>query len=145
MSKYTILNKASEEILEEGVTIMHVCNQSTMPIHISWLFMIWLGSCSFCGTRRARSCYQLLILGFTKVRERLETIIQCLVCPVKWSTVKNNMLVWFTLGIQSASIVRVPLSSFVFTLCIIKDYGGGRIGLGSHFGKDSVRMDKNYN
>lgn len=35
------------------------------------------------------------------------------------------MFVEFELGVNDASFVAVPLSSFVYTLCVIEDYGGG--------------------
>jgi len=36
------------------------------------------------------------------------------------------MFVEFELGVNEGSFVAVPLSSFVYTLCVIEDYGGGR-------------------
>jgi hypothetical protein len=89
--------------------------------------------------------YPSLILGFMEASDGVEAVIQCAVRPMKWSTVEKNMFVEFTLGVTSESFVRVPLSSFVFTLCIIKDYGGEKNkyfvvlpkrGWGSYFGKD---------
>ena len=89
--------------------------------------------------------YPSLILGFVEASDGVEAVIQCSVCPMKWSTVEKNMFVEFTLGVNSESLVRVPLSSFVFTLCVIKDYGGEKNkyfvvlpkrGGGSYFGKD---------
>ncbi len=89
--------------------------------------------------------YPSLIRGFVEASDGVEAVIQCSVRPMKWSTVEKNMFVEFTLGVTSESLVRVPLSSFVFTLCVIKDYGGEKNkyfvvlpkrGWGSYFGKD---------
>jgi len=89
--------------------------------------------------------YPSLILGFVAVCDATEAVIQCSTRPMKWSTVENNMFVPFALGVKSDSFVRVPLSSFVFPLCVIKDYGGEKHkyfvvlpkrGWGSYFGKD---------
>ncbi len=67
--------------------------------------------------------YPSLILGFVEASDGVEAVIQCAVRPMKWSTVEKNMFVEYTLGVTVESFVRVPLSSFVFTLCVIKDYG----------------------
>jgi hypothetical protein len=89
--------------------------------------------------------YPSLILGFIEIDGGVEAVVQCSSRPMKWSTVEKNMFVGFTLGIESESFVRVPLSSFVFTLCVIEDYGGEinkyyvvlpRRGWGGFFGKD---------
>ena len=67
-----------------------------------------------------------MILGFIKINGEVEAIIQCSVRPLKWSSVEKNMFVAITLGEKTESFVRVPLSSLVFTLCVIPDYGGPR-------------------
>lgn len=55
------------------------------------------------------------------------------------------MFVSINLGDKSESFVRVPLSSLVFALCVIKDYGGpsnkyfvvlSRSGWGNFFRRD---------
>ncbi len=85
------------------------------------------------------------IIGFVGVIGGVEAVIQCSVRPVQWSMVENNMFYGFTLGTMQESFVRVALSSFVFTLCVIKDYGGEsnkyfvvlpKRGWGTYFGND---------
>lgn len=91
--------------------------------------------------------YPSLILGFIDSCDGVEAIVQCSTRPMKWPSVENNMFVGFTLGDQPESFARVPLSSFVFTLCVIEDYGGEKNryyvllpkrGWGGYFGKDMV-------
>lgn len=86
-----------------------------------------------------------LILGFIEINGKVEALIQCSTRLLKWSTVERNMFVAITLGEKSESFVRVPLSSLVFTLCVIADYGGTknkyfvvlpRRGWGEFFGQD---------
>ena len=88
--------------------------------------------------------YPLRILGFIEINDGIKAVVQCSICLMKWSTVENNMFVGFMLGVGSESFQRVPLSAFVFTLCIIEDYGGDsnkyfvvlpRRGWGEYFGK----------
>jgi hypothetical protein len=61
------------------------------------------------------------------------------------ATLEKNMFVAITLGENTESLVQVPLSSFVFTLCVFADYGGAknkyfvvlpRRGWGDFFGRD---------
>lgn len=89
--------------------------------------------------------YPSLILGYVEVGGEVEACIQCSSRPLKWSTLEKNMFVAITLGENSESFVRVPLSSFVFTLCVFPDYGGAknkyfvvlpRRGWGEFFGQD---------
>ncbi len=89
--------------------------------------------------------YPSRIIGFVGVIGGVEAVIQCSVRPVQWSMVENNMFYGFTLGTMQESFVRVALSSFVFTLCVIKDYGGEsnkyfvvlpKRGWGTYFGND---------
>ena len=95
--------------------------------------------------RGEENYYPSLILGFIEVGGNVEALVQCSTRPLKWSTVESNMFVAITLGNKSESFVRVPLSSLVFTLCVIQDYGGQRnkyfvvlprSGWGKFFGRD---------
>ena len=95
--------------------------------------------------RGEENYYPSLILGFIEVDGNAEALVQCSTRPLKWSTVESNMFVAITLGDKSESFVRVPLSSLVFTLCVIQDYGGQRnkyfvvlprSGWGKFFGRD---------
>ena len=95
--------------------------------------------------RGEENYYPSLILGFIEVDGNAEALVQCSTRPLKWSTVERNMFVAITLGDKSESFVRVPLSSLVFTLCVIQDYGGERnkyfvilprSGWGTFFGRD---------
>jgi len=70
--------------------------------------------------------YPLSHSWFVKIDGRVEVIIQCSTRPMKWSTLERNVFVGITLGDKSESLVWVPLSSLVFTLCVVKDYGGER-------------------
>ena len=78
--------------------------------------------------RGEETYYPSLILGFVEIDSAVEVItIQCSTKPMKWGTLERNMFVKIHLGDKSESLVRVPLSAFlVFTLCVIKDYGGER-------------------
>ena len=75
----------------------------------------------------------------------VEAFIQCASIPLNWSKLKQKMFVPFNLSDKQESFVTVPLTSFVYTLCVIKDYGGGannyiavlpRGGWGGYFGRD---------
>ena len=92
--------------------------------------------------------YPSLILGFIEIDGEVEALVQCSVRPLQWSSVEKNMFVAITLGDKTESFVRVPLSSLVFTLCVIADYGGPRNkyfvvlprrGWGEYFGQDVNR------
>ena len=71
--------------------------------------------------------YPSKILGFVEGGDgRVEAVVQCSQRPLKWESVEKKMFVPFQLGMTSESFVSVPLSSFVYPLCVIKDYGGGK-------------------
>jgi hypothetical protein len=85
------------------------------------------------------------ILGFFGADGGVNAVVQCSLRPLNWSTLEKRMIVEFELGVNEESFVAVPLSSFVYTLCVIKDYGGGknkyivvlpRSGWGQYFGSD---------
>jgi hypothetical protein len=97
--------------------------------------------------------YPSRVLGFVETLEGVEAVIQCSVRPMKWTTVEKKMLVAFDLGDKDESFVRVPLSSFVHTLCVIRDYGGEKNkyfvvlpkrGWGCYFGKDIMKSSNEY-
>lgn len=125
-------------------------NQSTKPTHLTevihgmtgLLFILW-------NVERRRLIIHLsfLVSLIVAMDNGVEAIVQCSTCPMKWLSVENNTFVGFTLGDQPESFARVPLSSFVFTLCVIEDYGGEKNryyvllpkrGWGGYFGKDMV-------
>lgn len=68
--------------------------------------------------------YPSKVLGFVDTANGVEAVIQCSSKPLKWSTVERNMFVSFELGITKTSFVTVPLHSFVYPLCVLRDYGG---------------------
>lgn len=91
--------------------------------------------------------YPSKILGFVQTSNGVEAFIQCASRPLNWSNLKQKMFVPFNLSDEPDSFVTVPLTSFVYTLCVIKDYGGGaknyivvlpRGGWGGYFGRDIV-------
>jgi hypothetical protein len=89
--------------------------------------------------------YPSKILGFVQTSDGVEAFIQCAVRPLNWSNLKKKMFVPLSLSDKPESFVTVPLTSIVYTLCVIKDYGGGknsyiavlpRGGWGQYFGSD---------
>ena len=69
--------------------------------------------------------YPAKILGFVKLQESTQAVIQCTDKPLCWSRVKKHFVVKVNLGTDDAvSVVSVPLSSFVHPLCVVLDYGG---------------------
>lgn len=69
--------------------------------------------------------YPSKILGFVEGGDNgIDAIVQCSQRSLKWESVEKRMFVPFELGVKSESFVTVPLSSFVYPLCVIKDYGG---------------------
>ena len=71
--------------------------------------------------------YPSKILGFVDAGEgRIDAVVQCSLRPLNWESVEKRMFVPFELGVETESFVTVPLSSFVYPLCVIKDYGGGK-------------------
>jgi hypothetical protein len=69
--------------------------------------------------------YPSLILGFHNVEKEVQAVVQCAVNPVEWSTIQTNLIVKFQLSDHfDESYVRVPISSIIHPLCVIKDYGG---------------------
>ena len=71
------------------------------------------------------SLYPAKILGFIKIEDRTEAVIQCTEKPLRWSRVKKNFLVKVSLGTNNAILtVTVPILSLVYPLCVIPDYGG---------------------
>ena len=89
--------------------------------------------------------YPAKILGFFGADGGVDAVVQCSLRPLNWSTLEKRMFVEFELGVNEESFVAVPLSSFVYTLCVIEDYGGGenkyiavlpRSGWGRYFGSD---------
>ena len=69
--------------------------------------------------------YPAKILGFVKIDEKTEAVIQCATKPLRWSRLKRQFAVEVILGTDDAmSVVTVPLSSFVHPLCVLPDYGG---------------------
>ena len=91
--------------------------------------------------------YPSKVLGFIQTCDGIEAVIQCSTRPVKWSTVERKMFVEFELGVMQESFVNVSLSSFVYSLCVIQNYGGSknkymvvlpRSGWGHYFGNDIV-------
>ncbi len=96
--------------------------------------------------------YPSKILGFVAMGDGVEAVIQCSIKPLQWRTVEKRMFVAFELGDESESFVSVPITSFVYNLCVIKDYGGGknkyivvlpRSGWGRYFGEDIVSHSRN--
>ena len=53
-------------------------------------------------------------------------MVQCSLRPLNWSTLQTRMFVEIELGVNEESFVAVPFSSFVYTLCVIENYGGGK-------------------
>lgn len=93
--------------------------------------------------------YPSLILGFVETIDGVVAVIQCSTRPVEWSTLENKMIVRITLSDKLESVVQVPMTSLIYTLCVIPDYGGEKNrylmvlpkrGWGSYFGKD-IRMN----
>ena len=89
--------------------------------------------------------YPSKILGFVQTSDGVEAFIQCAVWPLNWLHLREKMFVPLNLSDKPESFVTVPLTSFVYTLCVIKDYGGGknnyiavlpRGGWGHYFGSD---------
>lgn len=70
--------------------------------------------------------YPSKVLGFIDTANGVEAVIQCASKPLKWAAVENKMFVAFDLGHTMASFVLVPLESFVYLLCVFKDYSGPR-------------------
>jgi len=52
----------------------------------------------------------------------------------------GEKFVEFELGVNEVSFVAVPLSSFVYTLCVIEDYGGRTNTLRYYIGVDGVEV-----
>ena len=70
--------------------------------------------------------YPSKILGFVQLENSVEAVIQCSVRPMNWETLEKKMFVGIELGVKTESFVTVKLSSIVYSLCVIKDYGGGK-------------------
>ena len=91
--------------------------------------------------------YLSKILGFVQLENSVEAVIQCSVRPMNWETLEKKMFVGIELGVKTESFVTVKLSSIVYSLCVIKDYGGGknkyivvlpRCAWGQYFGGDII-------
>ena len=89
--------------------------------------------------------YPSWVLGLFETDGGVEAVIHCSSKPLKWSVVEKKMFVSFDLGTTKASIVSVPLDSFVYPLCVLEDHGGPsnryvivlpRRGWVQHFGRD---------
>ena len=63
--------------------------------------------------------YPAKILGFFGADGGVDAVVQCSLRPLNWSTLEKRMFVEFELEVNEASFVAVPLSSFVYTLCVI--------------------------
>ena len=69
--------------------------------------------------------YPAKVLGFVKIEDMIEAVIQCTDKPLCWSRLKKNFIEKVDLGRDGTiSIVMVPLSSLVHPLCVVPDYGG---------------------
>ena len=69
--------------------------------------------------------YPAKVLGFVEFEKITEAVIQCTDKPLCWSRLKKNFVEKVNLGMDDAiSIVMVPLSSLVHSLCVVPDYGG---------------------
>ena len=69
--------------------------------------------------------YPAKVLGFVKIEDMIEAVIQCTDKPLCWSRLKKNFIEKVNLGRDGTiSIVMVPLSSLVHPLCVVPDYGG---------------------
>ena len=78
-----------------------------------------------CGDESKEHHYPAHILGFLANGDEVEAVVQCSEQPLKWSTVERNFLAEFTLCDKfPKSFVRVPLTSIVFPLCVVKNFGG---------------------
>ena len=68
--------------------------------------------------------YPSKILGFFSIKGKRETVIQCSVKLLLWSTVERTFLK-MKLGTDfNISFVMVPIESIVYPLCVIPDCGG---------------------
>jgi hypothetical protein len=89
--------------------------------------------------------YPARILGFFGADGGVNAVVQCSLRPLNWFTLETRMFVEIELRVNEESFVAVPLSLFVYTLCVIENYGGGknkyivvlpRSGWGRYFGSD---------
>ena len=66
--------------------------------------------------------YPSKILGFIKMSESIEAVIQCSEKPLIWSHVENNFCVKIKIGTDmEISYVTVPITALVHPLCVIPD------------------------
>lgn len=101
-------------------------NQTIFYAHPSYRGSPWYdwAYVHFIENEDEETYYPSKVLGFVDTANGVEAVIQCSSKPLKWSTVERNMFVSFELGITKTSFVTVPLHSFVYPLCVLRDYGG---------------------